>query len=310
MRFALTALLAFLFFSCKPYQSTVMRENQVTYNGFRQNQKTFNSSDGAIAYIDRGQGDDVILLLHGVPTSGWLYRKMIDPLVAQGYRVIAPDMLGFGNSDSPKGYDIYSEKNHAKRLLELMDSLNIPSWTHVTHDAGGLWTWELFNKDASKIKKLVLLNTIVYEEGFDPPVRFDKGVIARTAMWGYRNGITTNVMLKSLFKSGMMENNLNKEDIAGYKTPLKEGKTRAMYYFFTQTCNALPDYQPLLQKISTPTAVIWGKEDSFLRIDPQAAMLKKDLSVEDANFHVIEAKHFIQEEKPEEVVRLISAFLK
>lgn len=309
MRFALIALLSFLVFSCKPYQSTVMREAQITYDGFRQNQKTFNSSDGAIAYIDRGQGNNVILLLHGVPTSGWLYRKMIDPLVAQGYRVIAPDMLGFGNSDNPKGYDVYSEQNHAKRLLELMASLNIASWTHLTHDAGGLWTWELLKKDASKIKKLVLLNTIIYEEGFDPPVRFDKGFIARTAMWGYRNGITTNVMLKGLFKSGMMENNLNKEDIAGYKTPLKEGKTRGMYYFFTQTCNTLPDYQSLLQDINIPTAVIWGKEDSFLRIDPQAAMLKKDLNIDDANFHIIEAKHFIQEEKPAEVVQHILTFL-
>lgn len=310
MRFVLSALLTLLFFSCKPYQSTVMRDAQITYDGFRQNQKAFPSSDGAIAYIDRGQGDEVILLLHGVPTSGWLYRKMIDPLVAQGYRVIVPDMLGFGNSDNPEGYEVYSEENHAKRLLELMDHLEIQSWSHVMHDAGGLWSWELLKKDTSKIKNLVLLNTIVYEEGFDPPVRFDKGFIARTAMWGYRNGITTNVMLKSLFKSGMMENDLNKEDIAGYKTPLKEGKTRGMYYFFTQTCNALPEYRPLLQSINIPAAVIWGREDSFLLLEPQAEMLKKDLAIEDKNFHVIEAKHFIQEEKPQEVVNLIVAFLK
>lgn len=282
-----------------------MREGQITYDGFRQNQKSFDTSDGAIAYIDQGTGDDVILLLHGVPTSGWLYRKMIDLLVAQGYRVIAPDMLGFGSSDSPKGYEIYSEKNHAKRMIALMDSLNIKSWTHVTHDAGGLWTWELIKKDPSRIKKLVLLNTIIYEEGFNPPVRFKKGLIARTAMWGYRNGITTNTMLKSLFKSGMMENDLNEVDIEGYKTPMKEGKTRAMYYFFTQTCNDLPDYHPMIQKVTIPTAVIWGKHDSFLLLEPQAEKLKKDLNIKEENFHTIDAKHFIQEEKPEEIVRLI-----
>ena len=94
------------------------------YQYFRQSQKSFSSPEGNIRYIDRGQGP-AILLLHGVPSSSWLYRKMIDPLVAAGYRVIAPDMLGFGSSDSPKGYHIYSESKHADRLLGLMDHLKI-----------------------------------------------------------------------------------------------------------------------------------------------------------------------------------------
>jgi haloalkane dehalogenase len=310
MRLLLIALCGFALFSCKPYQSAILREGQTTYDSFRKEQKTFTSSDGAITYIDRGQGNQVILLLHGVPTSGWLYRKMIDPLVAQGYRVIVPDMLGYGNSDNPKGYEIYSEKEHAERLLALMESLNIDSWTHVMHDAGGLWTWELLKENPSKVERLVLLNTIIYEEGFEPPVRFKKGFMARTAMWSYRNGITTNMMLKKLFKSGMMENNLNKEDITGYKTPLREGKTRGMYYFFTQTCNDLPDYSDMIKELDIPTAVIWGGNDSFLLIEPQKERLKKNLQVNDEHFHIIEAKHFIQEEKPEEVIKLILDFLK
>jgi len=310
MRLLLITLCGIALFSCKPYQSTTMRGGQATYDNFRKEQKKITSSDGTIAYIDRGNSNNVILLLHGVPTSGWLYRKMIDPLVAQGYRVIVPDMLGYGNSDNPKGYEVYSEEQHAKRLLALMDSLNIDSWTHVMHDAGGLWTWELLKKKPSKVKRLVLLNTIIYEEGFDPPVRFKKGFIARTAMWGYRNGITTNVMLNNLFKSGMMENTPNKEDITGYKTPLRNGKTRGMYYFFTQTCNDLPDYSNMIKELDIPTAVIWGGDDSFLVIEPQKERLKKDLQIKEENFHIIEAKHFIQEEKPEDVVKLILDFLK
>lgn len=310
MRLLLIALCGFALFSCKPYQSTILREGQTTYDTFKKEQKTFTSSNGAIAYIDRGNSKKVILLLHGVPTSGWLYRKMIDPLVAQGYRVIVPDMLGYGNSDNPKGYEIYSEEEHAKRLLALMESLNIDRWTHVMHDAGGLWSWELLKEDPSKVEQLVLLNTIIYEEGFEPPVRFKKGFIARTAMWGYRNGITTNMMLNSLFKSGMTENNLNKEDITGYKTPLREGKTRGMYYFFTQTCNDLPDYSDMIKELDIPTAVIWGGDDSFLLIEPQEERLKKDLQIKEENFHIIEAKHFIQEEKPQEIVTIITNFLK
>lgn len=309
MRFYLFLCLSLVIASCKPYQNTVMREGQTTYQGFRQNQKTFKTSDGAIAFIDRGQSDKVILLVHGVPTSGWLYRKMIDPLVAQGYRVIVPDMLGFGSSDNPKGYEVYSEENHAKRLIELMDHLGIKTWSHVMHDAGGLWTWELLKKDKNRIENLIILNSIIYEEGFDPPVRFKKGIIAKMAMWGYRNGITTNVMLKNLFSSGMIENTLNKADIEGYKTPLKEGKTRGMYYFFTQTCQELSDYRPITIKVRIPTSVIWGKKDEFLLWTPQASEVIDNLSINDNNVHLLDAKHFIQEEQPDAVIKYILKLL-
>lgn len=310
MRYILAVLSFVLFFTaCKPYQSTTMRPEQITYDSFRAQQKSFTSKDGVIKYIDKGEGP-VIVLLHGVPTSGWLYRKMIDPLVDSGYRVIAPDMLGFGNSDSPKGYEIYSEEMHAQRLLELLNHLNIDAWTHVMHDAGGLWTWELLEQASDNVDHLVILNTIIYEEGFDPPIRFEPGFMARTAMWGYRNGITTNMMLKGLFKEGLTENTLNKTDIEGYKRPLKEGKTRAMYYFFTQTCNALPEYQPMIQKMDMPTTIIWGKNDTFLKLEPQQEALQKDLGIKDEDVHILEAKHFIQEEKPQEIVQMILEFIK
>ncbi|MEP5338997.1 MAG: alpha/beta hydrolase [Algibacter sp.] len=281
--------------------------NQITYHQFREQQNVFASKDGNMHYIDEGEGP-VIVLLHGVPTSSWLYRHMIDTLEAR-YRVIVPDMLGFGSSDSPKGYDIYSETQHAERLLALLDHLNIKSWTHVMHDAGGLWTWELFKKAPKRIEKLVVLNTIIYETGFNPPIRFKKGFLARTTMWSYRNGITTNAMLKGLFKSGLTENTLNKIDLEGYKTPLKEGKTNGMYYFFSQTCNTLTNYQSIISKIDIPTAVIWGKNDSFLNWTPQSENVIKDLKIAKENIHLLEARHFIQEEKPKEISEIILNFL-
>lgn len=306
--FFILAFLSIAATSCRPYKSTVMKPDQITYTEFRSEQQNFSSQSGNIKYIDKGEGN-VLLLLHGVPTSGWLYRNMIDEL-SKTHRVIVPDMLGFGSSDSPKGYEIYSEENHAKRILALMDSLGIQNWTHVMHDAGGLWTWELIQQDPTRIERLVILNTIIYEEGFDPPVKFKKGFIARTAMWGYRNGITTNLLLNSLFKNGMKENTLNKIDVEGYKTPLKEGKTKGMYYFFTQTCNALPDYSQTLKNIDVPTAVIWGEKDENLLWQPQRKRVISDLNISEENVHILDAKHFIQEEKPNKIIALIKNFSK
>jgi len=279
----------------------------MTYSQFRSEQKKFTSVDGKIHYTDKGNGQ-VIVLLHGIPTSGWLYRRMIDELALQ-YRVIAPDMLGFGSSDSPKDYNIYSEANHANRLLALMNHLNVKNWTHVMHDAGGLWTWELFKIAPNRIHKLIILNTIIYEAGFNPPIRFKKGLFAQIVMWSYRNGITTNMMLSGLFKSGLTKNNLTKEDLEGYKKPLIEGKTKAMYYFFTQTCNALKNYQPIISKLDIPVKIIWGEHDSFLKINEQKDSLVKDLNIQSKNIHILNAKHFIQEEQPNTINRLIIDFL-
>lgn len=278
----------------------------MNYSEFRLQQQFFNSSDGKLAYIDKGKGTPLVLL-HGIPTSSWLYRKMIDEL-ATSFRVIAPDMLGFGNSDSPKGYDIYNPDQHAKRLLELMDHLKIEHWNHVLHDAGGLWTWELFKIAPHRIQKLIILNTILFKEGFHPPMRFKKGWLTKCIMSMYSNGISTNLMLKGLFNSGLKKNELDKNDIEGYKKPLREGKTKAMYNFFSKTCFVLPDYTSVFENITIPKLVIWGKHDSFLVFDKMKERVYKQISSEE-NVHILDAKHFIQEEKPKEINDLIIPFL-
>ncbi len=287
--------------------SSTQKINKKTYTAFRSEQKSFESKDGVLKYIDQGTSDRVILLLHGVPSSGWLYRKMIPLLVNKGYRVIAPDMLGYGNSDNPNGYELYDEEHHAKRLIALMDTLKIKNWHHVMHDAGGLWTWQIFKQAPNRITKLTVLNTIVYNEGFHPPIRMKKGFISKTAMWLYNNGVTTSGMLKMLFKEGLNDpKTLSEADVFGYKKPLLENKTKGMYYFFTQTCNSLQDYSSTFENISIPTQFIWGKNDNMLQIKPQLNLIKKGFKIEDKDIYMLDAKHFIQEEKPSEIVEIIT----
>lgn len=279
----------------------------MNYSQFRKQQKSFPSLEGAIKYIDKGEGE-VLLLLHGVPTSSWLYRKMIDEL-ALYYRVIAPDMLGFGASDSPNGYDIYAPNEHAKRLLKLMDNLHIEQWNHVFHDAGGLWTWELIKIAPHRIKNLIILNTIIYEEGFKPPIKFKRGFLTKCIMALYSNGITTNAMLKGLFNGGLVKNILTKEELEGYKKPLLEGKTKAIYHFFSNTCQKLPNYEGVIKKIDISKLLIWGEHDSFLVFDKMNVKVIADLKLKKEDIHLLNAKHFIQEEKPKVINKLILKFL-
>ena len=294
--------------SCKS-KKNMIDTTKPTYDDFRKDQESFTTRDGNIKYIDRGEGE-VIVLLHGVPTSGWLYRKMIDSLSTGGYRVIVPDMLGFGSSDSPKGYDIYSPEAHCKRLVALMDHLEIPVWNHVFHDAGGLWTWELIKIGPNRIKKLVVLNSIIYEDGFKPPMRFERNGFTRLSMSFYSNKLTNRTIMKKLFKNALIKNNLNANEIEGYRRPLLEGKTNALYTFFSSTCNALPDYSEIIKSINVPAMVIWGKHDEMLRWKPISESVTADLNIKSENIHIINAKHYIQEESSNEILNYMFEFLK
>lgn len=93
---------------------------------------------GKMAYVDEGSHNkQVILLVHGMPASSWLFRKVIPLLTEAGLRVIAPDLLGFGASDKPKQPELYTLEKQANRLFALMSQLKMDTWTQVCHDLGG-----------------------------------------------------------------------------------------------------------------------------------------------------------------------------
>jgi haloalkane dehalogenase len=301
-------VLCALAFSCKN-EKTSMHPNS-EYSKFISDQKQQTLSNGnSIKFIDKGKEEDkVILLIHGVPTSSWLYRKMIPLLVNQGYRVIAPDMLGYGQSDKPKGYDIYSPENMGSYLLELMDSLKISSWTHVCHDGGGLWTWEMLKKDPSKVKNLVLLNCIILKDGFNPPMQMNKNLLSRIYVKTYTSNLSRKGMMKATLANGMVNNELcSPEMVNGYTAPSEGRLDRALFQFFSNTCKKdLPNYEPLLRSLKIPVKVIWGKNDEILVWDKMSEKVKEALNLTEDNIHILEdAKHFIQEEKPNEIVELI-----
>ena len=89
-------------------------------------------------YVDEGPRDaKPVLLLHGNPAWGFLWRETVKPLLQAGYRVIVPDQIGFGLSEHPHAASAHSLDNHAANLVALIDHLALKNIFFVCHDWGG-----------------------------------------------------------------------------------------------------------------------------------------------------------------------------
>jgi pimeloyl-ACP methyl ester carboxylesterase len=297
-----------LLISCGPRKMD-MKPN-TKYAQFIAKQKTLKLNNGFnMRYVDEGSPKDpVILMVHGVPTSSWLYRKMIPLLVNEGYRVIAPDLLGYGNSDKPKGYDLYRPEKMGSYLSELMSSIGIQKWTHLCHDAGGLWTWEMLKNDSSKVSSLVILNTILFKEGFKPPMQMKKNVFSKIYVKTYTSKLSRKGMMKATLSNGLHYNKFcTPEMVYGYTAPSQDHLHRALYTFFSNTCiKELPDYTSLFKSLNMKKKVIWGAKDPILNWEAQKEKAIKSLNLKNDDILILEdAKHFIQEEKASEIVNFI-----
>ena len=113
-------------------------------------------------YLDEGRGNArVALCLHGQPTWSYLYRKMIPGLVASGYRVIAPDMFGFGRSDKPVEEAVYTFDFHRESLIALIRALDLGRITLVCQDWGGLLGLTIPMDMADRFEALLIMNTML-----------------------------------------------------------------------------------------------------------------------------------------------------
>jgi pimeloyl-ACP methyl ester carboxylesterase len=109
-------------------------------------------------YIDEGVGDP-ILLLHGNPTWGFLYRRVIPPLVNAGHRVVVPDMIGFGLSEKPAREQAHSLDGHIANLTGFVRQLDLRRLTVVCHDWGGPTGLGFAMSNPERIRALAVMST-------------------------------------------------------------------------------------------------------------------------------------------------------
>ncbi len=115
-----------------------------------------------VHYLDEGppHADELVVVLHGEPTWSYLYRKMIPVLVADGFRVVAPDLVGFGRSDKPAHRADYTYARHVEWMRALLfDVLELSGITLVGQDWGGLIGMRLVAEHSERFRRVVAANT-------------------------------------------------------------------------------------------------------------------------------------------------------
>lgn len=124
--------------------------------------------DMQMHYLDEGPKDGpVMLLMHGMPTWSYLYRDIIPPLVAAGFRCIAPDHLGFGKSDKPTDIHWYTIARHTEVLTSLIVNLDLNDITLLCQDWGGPIGLAQAATMPKRFSRLVIMNTWLHHESYE-----------------------------------------------------------------------------------------------------------------------------------------------
>ena len=252
-------------------------------------------------------------MMHGQPTWGYLYRKMIPPLVAAGYRCIAPDLMGFGLSDKPSKESDYNLRRHVGLITGLVEKLGLEGVTIVGQDWGGPISLRYAIDHQSNIKALVILNTLVT---IMPMPLFFK-VMFRSG--GFSSFLSTRRDLFRKMSFGgklLIKRPLDSRAKEQYMMPHKDVSSRSGIAAFPkmiptnerhENAQYIKDIDDTLQVWDIPVLVMFSDKDMAFKVAEGQRIAEM---VPNGRFQLIEnAGHFLQEDAGEEIADRMVTFL-
>lgn len=265
-----------------------------------------NIGEETLAYRTYGdKSNPAVIMLHGLPTSSYLYRNIAPEVASKGYYVITPDLIGFGGSSKPSDFSVYDVQAQSARIAELLRQLNVSRYNVVAHDLGGLVGFELLAANSNTIQSFLVLNTTAYKEGFTPPPEMGMlaGWMGKSMGFMMANRMSGPFLTSKFIKDNMGHpDQLSQEAKENYWWPMHEGTTypmRATAKSFDKIMARYPIYQEAMKNYTGPSRILWGSKDSVLQFDKLTPQFSRDLKLSPERVQqVSDAGHFIQEDHP------------
>lgn len=268
-----------------------------------------------VAYREAGDpAAPAVVLLHGFPASSFMYRGLIEDL-ADGYHVLAPDLIGFGASDAPAVDEFdYTFDTLAEITGELLDQLGVDRFALYVQDYGAPVGLRVATARPDSVTALVVQNGNAYVEGFTPfsdvlreywrdPEAHAEAIRASLApdvtRWQYTHGVPAD-------RLELVSPDTWTLDQALMDRPGLDAVHLQLLYDYRTNLDAYPAFHAWFRSHQPPTLIVWGRGDEMFGVDGARAYLR-DLPA--AELHLLDTGHFALETHRAEIAALIREFL-
>ena len=283
-------------------------------------------------YVDEGKHHaQTIFLLHGQPSWSYLYRHMIPLLVDAGYRVIAPDLIGFGKSDKPLSLEVHTYANHVDWMTQFVRKLGIKHAAAFMQDWGGMIGLRALAQEPEWLDRLVVANTALAEmkglEKFLVPkvLKVMAAAAGKTDLAKFKNKINygnwagyfrhnPQPEIGELIQS-LSTRHLSKHEMQAYDAPFPSEEyfagPRKMPEIVADDLDAVNQDWQSLKRWSKPVLTLFSDQDPFLAGQGYDEKFQQNFSGAKGQPHitVANASHFLQEDQSTQLAQTMLTWL-
>ena len=268
--------------------------------------RTFTAA-GLTGFVREAGDGETILCMHGVPTSCFLYRKVLDELATRDLHGVAFDLPGLGLADRPETFD-YSWTGLGHYCLAAIDALELERFHLVVHDVGGPVGFELAAAVPDRVKSLTVLNTIVDVDTFDRPWSMEP--FARRGIGeAYLRALSKPAFRLLMTLQGVADRSaIPNAELDAYVDLLKlaDGGRAFLKIMrgFERTAVKRDLYRSVLGSKRYPVQVVWGTRDPALKVGTHGEAARRAAGVD--TIHRLPGKHFLQEDQAPAIADLVA----
>lgn len=282
------------------------RDVEAVIEAHRRAGRAFTAAGVESFVLEAGEGEPVVLM-HGVPVSSFLYRKVVPALAGRGLRALAFDLPGLGLAGRPEEFD-YSWSGLAAWTGAAIDALGLERCHLVVHDIGGPVGFEWAVRNPGRVLSLTALDTLVDAAHFHRPWTMHPFSIRGVGELWLR-GTPRTAFAELFYLQGVADRAaVPRAEVYAHHALLRRGDNgraflRIMRGFELGEAKERFFFEGLRDR-PYPAQVVWGRRDPALRA-PRREAVQRALGVDEAT--LLDAKHFPQEDRPDEIAAAIAA---